>query len=204
MLFNFKGNATIHETFKLAAVARNLTLNDQEYDLCMAEAAHSKMPYQLRQLFFQICQEGFVTEYRELYEKHKVAMWEDFKIKWSKPDAAPISDETLNQLLLKELNRLFGMISKTNADYQLDMPDANGLGPGFSYGENNQFNFSRYNKVQNFDLGLRMSNQLNKDQQHAYNQIMNSISGKSTENKNHFWVDGCGGTGKTFLLNVSL
>ena len=193
----------IHETFKLAAVARNLTLNDREYDLCLAEAATSKMPYQLRQLFFQICQEGHATDFKELYENHKVSMWEDYKIKWSTPNAAPISEETLNQLLLKELNRLFGMISKTNESYGLDMPDLNVLNENFTIGENNQFNYSRFNKVKNYELGQTMSKQLNKDQLHAYNQIMNSIRGNTTEN-NHFWVDGCGGTGKTFLLNVSL
>ena len=78
-----KGNAIVHPTFKEAAVARNLTLNDREYDLCLAEAATSRMPYQLRQLFFQICQEGTATNFRELYENHKESMWEDYKIQWT-------------------------------------------------------------------------------------------------------------------------
>jgi hypothetical protein len=185
----------------LAAVARNLTLNDREYDLCLAEAATSKMPYQLRQLFFQICHEGAATNFRELYENHKVSMWEDFKIQWTFRNGVTISDEILEQLLLKELNRLFESISKTNENFDLDMPDLARLGTEFTCGDNKQFNFSRLNPVENYELGQVMLKQLNKDQLNAYNQIMESISGKTKSN--HFWVDGCGGTGKTFLLNVN-
>ena len=183
-------------------MARNLTLNDREYDLCLAEAATSRMPYQLRQLFFQICQEGTATNFRELYENHKESMWEDYKIQWTFNNKLTISVSVLEQLLLKELNRLFESISMTNEKYGLDMPDLANLGTEFTCGDNKQFNFSRLSIDENLKLGQTMLEQLNKDQLNAYNQIMESIKVKI--GKNHFWVDGCGGTGKTFLLNVSI
>jgi len=48
-------NGVVYETFKQAAMARNLLLNENEFEHCMTEAARLQMPYQLRQTFAQIC-----------------------------------------------------------------------------------------------------------------------------------------------------
>ena len=108
-------------------------------------------------------------------------------------------------LLLRDLNRLFSLINKTNVDFDLEMPDEKVLQPYLNFMKMpTEFSFSRYTQAENRERGVDMFNQLNGDQQQVFATIMDRVTGKVISDRNHFWVKGCGGTGKTFLLSVSI
>ena len=193
-------------------MARGLTLDDREYDECMTEASRRQMPWQLRQLFFNICQELQASNYRSIFDNHKDAMMEDYKLKHPNTlkngtfvkDKERVELLWLN-LLLRDLNRLFSLINKTNVDFDLEMPDEKVLQPYLNFMKMpTEFSFSRYTQAENRERGVDMFNQLNDDQQQVFATIMDRVTGKVISDRNHFWVKGCGGTGKTFLLSVSI
>ena len=210
--YNTIGNRTVHEKFKEAAVARGLTLDDREYDECMREASRRQMPWQLRQLFFNICQELQASNYRTIFDNHKNAMMDDYKLKHPNTQANGtfVSDKERVELLwlhllLRDLNRLFGLINKTNVDFDLEMPDEKVLNPYLYFiKKSTEFSFSRYTQAENRERGVDMFNQLNGDQHQVFSAIMDRVTGKIVCERNHFWVKGCGGTGKTFLLSVCI
>ena len=117
-------------------MARGLTLDDREYDECMREASRRQMPWQLRQLFFNICQELQASNYRTIFDNYKDFMMDDYKLKHPNTQANGtfVSDKERVELLwlhllLRDLNRLFGLINKTNVDFDLEMPDDKVLNP---------------------------------------------------------------------------
>jgi len=192
-------------------VARGLTLDDSEYDECMREASRSRMPWQLRQLFFNICQELQASNYRSIFDNHKEAMMDDYRLNHPITDANGkiVSNreriEVLwNNLLLRDMNKLFMQINKTNADFGLEMPDNTVLRPYYHNDDSREFSFSRYTQDENQTRGAEMVSKLNADQRDVYTKVMDRVYGKKQCNDNHIWAKGCGGTGKTFLLNVSI
>ena len=192
-------------------MARGLTLDDSEYDECMREASRSRMPWQLRQLFFNICQELQASNYRSIFDNHKEAMMDDYRLNHPITDANGkiVSNreriELLwNNLLLRDLNKLFMQINKTNADFGLEMPDNTVLRPYYHNDDSREFSFSRYTQDENQTRGAEMVSKLNAGQRDVYTKVMDRVSGKTHCNHNHIWAKGCGGTGKTFLLNVSI
>jgi hypothetical protein len=58
-----------YETFKEAAIQRNLLADDKEWEEAMEEAVSFKMPTQLRQLFAYICIFGMPKDPRNLWDK---------------------------------------------------------------------------------------------------------------------------------------
>ena len=202
-------DAIVHKTYKEAAVARGLSLDDQEYDDCMAEAARNRMPYQLRQLFFNICSERQITNPRGLFNKHEHDMIDDYKHRYPiiREGDIVINDEAhmkqlWRNLLLRDLNNLFKLIGETNASFDIPMPDES-----FQIQEEDhskEFSFSRFSIAQNRERGIEMWNKLNGDQQAVFKEVMESVESVRPLKQTHFWMEGCGGTGKTFLLNVSI
>lgn len=67
-------NGHVHATFGQACVARGLTVDDREWDLCLHEAAMSQMPVQLRWLFASILVHCEVKEPHLLWDKYKVCL----------------------------------------------------------------------------------------------------------------------------------
>lgn len=61
-----------YPTFAQACLARGLTTDDKEWELCLREASLSKMPAQLRHLFASILVHCAVVEPHVLWEKFKV------------------------------------------------------------------------------------------------------------------------------------
>lgn len=62
----------IHPTFGAACIARGLIVTDEEWIMCMDEAARERMPYQLRRLFVTILVHNSPAEPLALWEKFKV------------------------------------------------------------------------------------------------------------------------------------
>ncbi|KAH7713336.1 hypothetical protein AAVH_19339 [Aphelenchoides avenae] len=72
-------NGNVHTTFGQACVARGLTADDKEWDLCLKEAAMSQMPVQLRWLFASILAHCEVKEPHLLWAKYKTVLSDDLR-----------------------------------------------------------------------------------------------------------------------------
>ena len=77
-------DGTICSAFKEAACMRGLLEDDNEYDLCLAEAATCSSPPQLRQLFVTILIFNTPSNPVALWEKYKTYFCEDFCIRAQK------------------------------------------------------------------------------------------------------------------------
>ena len=74
-------DGTVCDTFKEAARRRGLLEDDQESDDCLTAAAISEVPAQLRQLFVTILMFNEPSDPLALWNKHKVALSEDYLFK---------------------------------------------------------------------------------------------------------------------------
>lgn len=62
----------VHPTFGAACIARGLIVTDEEWVMCMAEAAAEKMPFQLQRLFVTILVHNAPAEPFELFQRFQV------------------------------------------------------------------------------------------------------------------------------------
>ena len=84
-----------------------------------------------------------------------------------------------NNLLLRDLNKLFMQINKTNVEFGLEMPDDAVLRPYYHNDNSREFSFSRYTQDENQTRGAEMVSILNADQRDVYTKVMDRVSGKT-------------------------
>jgi hypothetical protein len=71
-------NAVLHPSFKEAAIAMGLLEDDAEWERCLTEASSVATGRQLRELFASILAFNDVTDPKELWNKFKSQLAEDF------------------------------------------------------------------------------------------------------------------------------
>lgn len=179
-------NGVTYPSFKSACVARNLLENDNQWFETLREAATFKMPREMRTLFATICHENQPTNPRELFDRFLDDMIEDYM---HEQDIS-YRETAINKLLM-ELNNFFKKFGKTNEHFDLPMPVVvdDPLDDG-----------SLLTQEQNRLNAIEYINNLNNEQRNIFDQIVGSI-GSSNRSK-CFYVDGPGGTGKTYLIKV--
>lgn len=180
-------NGITYPTYKSACAARNLLENDNQWFDTLSEAATFKMPRELRTLFATICNENQPTNPRELFDRFLDDMIEDFM--YEKDNSYR---ETAINRALQEINYFFNKFGKTNEHFDLPMP---------LYADEPLNDGSLLSQEQNRQIAIECINCLNIEQQNIFNEIVGSIA--STNTPKCFYVDGPGGTGKTFLIKVN-
>ena len=194
-------DGTVCTTFKEACRRRGLLEDDQESDDCLTEAANCAMPAQLRQLFVTILLFNEPCDPLALWNKHKASLAEDFLLRARIlfPNVK-LNASVLNSALLDIENRL-----EKHGKYLSDYP-----GMHIPTQDRSPFDLPRiiqdelaYDAPELAIIADTNVPLLNPDQLSAYNSIMESIDNPIAENK-AFFVDGPGGTGKTFLYNTLL
>eukprot|EP00121_Abeoforma_whisleri_P016726 Awhi_evm1s15336 len=177
---------TQHDTYKDACRALLLLDDDTELENSLLEAQNSEMPDKMRQLFVTIllfCNPGNAFE---LWEDFKDAMSEDFNQHANRYDLA-----------LVDLEDLLRLEKKTLADFHL--PEVQN--------RNRQVNaliVEHRNYQIPSDLQEKIDS-LNVEQRLIFNEIIELLENESTnEFAKTFFVDGPGGSGKTFLYNTLL
>lgn len=179
-------NGILHETFQATCIARGLLKDDNEWINCLTEACSYQMPGQLRLLFATICLENTPAYPKILWTDFSSHMIEDYTNQNLDYDFA------IN-LALEDINRIFKKFGKKNQDFGLDMPMV--LERLLNDG-------SKFSKETNREEAKKMIPQLNKEQSEIFTEIINVVlDGKLSTNC--FFIDGPGGTGKTFLIKVS-
>ena len=170
----------ICESFKKACIELHLLEDDSEWDSCLTEAAETHIPRKIRELFALICAFNEPSTPLELWEKHKESMVEDFVHKnLSFPYDRALHD--IQDVLITH--------GKTLQDYNLPQP------VDVIAAE------SDINAATHELEAERRANMLNPQQAAAFNIVMNAIRVESHPDR-LFFIDGPGGSGKTFLYEA--
>jgi hypothetical protein len=192
-------------TYSEAALARHLLEDDTEWRDCLEEAALSAFPNMLRLLFVTILQFCNPSEPRQLWDNFGGALSEDYlyhiqrefqdEYRYSPEEVLAIS----KRCALYDIDRILQEVdSSLNAFFNLprdiELPQA--IKARFFHGEiPDQDNLDRFQMEAERNINL-----LNADQQTAFTNIINAIQGETQQKL--FFIDGPGGTGKSFLYNT--
>ncbi|XP_012856955.1 PREDICTED: ATP-dependent DNA helicase PIF1-like [Erythranthe guttata] len=180
-----------YSSFKEAAQRRGLLESDQSLTECLNEAISFQMPHELRRLFAIILVYCAPTDVKNLWDTYFDPMSEDFK-------REPGTTYMLQLVkTLKSLNYFLESMGKTIKSYDL---------PKIPVEFNNvQDDLPREIKdeisISIPEEDYEAENKLNPEQHKAFSRILHFVErGKS----GIFFIDGPGGTGKTFLYRALL
>ena len=184
-------NGQVCETYEHAAVLRHLVQNDDEWLRCLEEAAIHFFPNQLRQLFASILVEINPPNCLQLWMNFRDQISEDFLNDQRIGNMSPERAYNLSLIVIEHILRKNG---STCQNFNLPMPQPDAYDPV----ERVQRAFTTEQYQEFFDENL---NRLNHDQKHVFDNITQAISNRNQQPK-CFFLDGPGGTGKTFLIQV--
>ena len=103
-------------------------------------------------------------------------------------------------LALHHLNQIFNAQQKSCEDYGLPIPDMHIIG---NYETNIvSLENSRFTIQEHIELSRSFVDLLNPDQKLIFDDVIDSIFNALYDGFKHFFVDGPGGTGKTFLFKA--
>ncbi|KAI3515541.1 hypothetical protein L1887_14440 [Cichorium endivia] len=182
-------NGVLQPTFRKAALERGLIETDDNLSHCLTEASLFEFPCALRRLFATIliyCEPGDV---RKLWDEHYDCLSEDYRKQYQ-------SSERVQNLVLHDIQGLLQCMGKDLNDF--DLPSLNEdaiLQSTVSREVQEEYAIL----VDNEHLHARES--LNADQKFAYDEIMRYVD---EDISGVFFIDGPGGTGKTFLYKALL
>ncbi|KAG8174784.1 hypothetical protein JTE90_013184 [Oedothorax gibbosus] len=162
----------LHKTFREAAIAMGLTECSDEAIAVLEEAAKTLMPNQMRRFFAYYLIGDEPSDARQLWERFELEM----------TDFGDTSSEALC-----DIEAMLNTENRTCEDFGLNKPDI----------------FTA--PVICIDIGSHsqkcheIEEKFNEDQLGVYNRVIGSISGECQQPAQCFFIDGPGGTGKTFL-----
>ncbi|RCV43190.1 hypothetical protein SETIT_9G275200v2 [Setaria italica] len=176
-------------SFREAAERRGLIEEDNTLDECLTENSLFHMPSSLRRLFATILVFCEPNDVFGLWTKHLDAMSEDYRRNNPNPSL-------VEQVVLIDIRNMLQSMGKDIRSFPLPRiddayDDASGI-------PREIFEEASIDQDPE-DVGL--SDSLNEEQRAAYEEIMSKVD---TEQGDLFFVDGPGGTGKTFLYRALL
>uniref|UniRef100_A0A8I6XIZ5 ATP-dependent DNA helicase n=1 Tax=Hordeum vulgare subsp. vulgare TaxID=112509 RepID=A0A8I6XIZ5_HORVV len=161
-----------------------MTLDD-----CLTEAATFQMPCDLRRLFATILVLCEKTQIRQLCDKHLASMCEDYHRTQS-------NEVALEQMVFRDIRDLLQSMGKDIKSYGLpDLVDIYG-DSDVEYKE-----VTEERQVEVDQEHLDIFSRLSTEQLAGFNDIMDHVTNQKSQ---IFFVDGPGGTGKTYLYKALL
>jgi PIF1-like helicase len=182
-------NGIRYQTFQKAALERGLIETDDSLSHCLNEASIFQFPIALRRFFTTILVFCEPCDVRKLWDEHYESMSEDYRRTCG-------NDARVQNIVLSSIKSFLQSMGKNLQIF--DLPDLNECfdSVGCAYREINE-EFS----IMVEDEHLRARDTLNGDQKIAFDEIIQHVN----ENKcGVFFVDGPGGTGKSFLYKTLL
>ncbi|PWZ15112.1 hypothetical protein Zm00014a_013038 [Zea mays] len=176
-------------TFREAAERRGLLESDNTLDACLTERALFQMPSVLRRLFATILVYCEPSDVAVLWQKHLDSMSEDYQHMTQ-------CKTHVEQMVLIDIRNMLQSMGKDIKTFPLPpIMDAydDAIGTAREVYEEEIIEPTAG------DVALKDS--LNKEQRAAYDKILSAID---TDQGGLFFVDGPGGTGKTYLYRVLL
>ncbi len=191
-------NNVVHDTFKSACIALGLYDSDDEWNACLEEAVGMQIGVQLRSLFVTILVFGVPGEPRMLWDKYKVHICDDCKVTLQRRDIVEPSFEQIESWALHSLEDALAKFSKTLEDFGLPAPSI-----AFDQLETNRMLEVEHDyNVEILQAEVVMAIESLNDGQHAaYNGIIHVYAAHHAK---VIFIDGPGGTGKTYTKNLIL
>ena len=185
------------KTFHEACIKHGLFEDDDEIEKSLDEAASFKMPKQFRKCFVTLVLFAMPANPRELYDKFKVQLCEDFM---KQEKVLEPTENTINRALL-HLHEMFDQAG-INMVEQLGLPQPN-MEMSQHYMDNPREVQEELDRYDPHLVELAESNveKLNKEQRNVFEVIKNSVD---NETGLIVALDAPGGTGKTFVLETLL
>ncbi|PWZ43652.1 putative ubiquitin-like-specific protease 1B [Zea mays] len=175
-------------SFREAAQRRGLLEADNTIDECLNEAALYQMPSALRRLFATILVYCEPNDVAELWQRHLDTMSEDYhRITQSKTH--------LQQMVLIDIRNMLQSMGKDIKTFPLPIIDR--------YDDSQGIDREIYEElsIEATTEDVALQETLNEEQKSAYEKILSVVD---TSNGGVFFVDGPGGTGKTYLYKALL
>lgn len=178
-------NGTYCTTFRESAEKRGLLHSDNSLTDCMIEAVSYQLPYSLRRLFATLLVYCNPTNPKELWEQFEDSMSEDFK------NLRSIEQRDVRHRVLNHINDELHSMGHDINEYKLVSEN---IQSSTIEREVQDVHFDRSIRVSEEDLLLEKK--LNREQRKAYTIIVDRIFSNKA---GAFFIDGPGGTGKSFL-----
>lgn len=173
-------NGTVHPTFQTAARELNLFEDDLEWKRCLQEAAHFQMPAQMRMTF------AFILVF--CHPENSLELWNDFKSSLAEDFSRRLCPVDAERATLQDINSILQSHGMSVIQYGLPDP-----GPTIHIE-------STLNMIEESTEAVRLIHLLNHLQRVAFDAIVSSVDHVGLPNV--FFLDGPGGSGKTFLYNT--
>ncbi|POM77519.1 Helitron helicase-like protein [Phytophthora palmivora] len=155
-----------YATFHEAAMAAGYLDNDSEWEECLLEASHERMPYQLRQLFGIILVYSLPSSSLGLWERFKNDLSEDFRREFG----LDMNDRKVEYKTLQSLDsilRNYGL--PLLQDYELEAAVDEQVTGDLIQQELNAY------PLEQLESTAEMVTQLNANQQDIFDQVISAI-----------------------------
>lgn len=184
-----------YQTYKQACLARGLTYDDQQWIEGLQESALFKMPVAMRSLFVQILIYGSPENPKRLWETFQENLSEDF-IHAARQNGQPIENA---------INRAYRIIAKKLNTEATEGRNFQYWVQTFGFEDIHNYDLEDNQDNSNTDesavLGQQMYQLLKGKQIEVVNSILQAVNNTASETK-CFFIDGPGGTGKTFIYKT--
>jgi hypothetical protein len=183
-----------------AAQAWGLVQDDGEWVRCLEEAAVSKLADEMRRLFVQIIVFSEPADALALWERFKSDFTDDYPVRF--PGITAVEAENLALHCIQDRLRRH---NKQMYEAGLPEPDAAVVNHCHQVRPESQLGVIIDVDAEKA-LGASMQLQLNVDQKQVFDAVYNGVHRPNLDgyprNNHLYFVDGPGGTGKTFLYNT--
>ncbi|XP_074267172.1 uncharacterized protein LOC141590478 [Silene latifolia] len=181
-------NGQTYATFQEAALKRHLIEEDNTVDMCLGEACEVQMPYALRHLFAVVLIFCQPRNPGELWAKYYPHLSQDLQHKF------PNDPKKVSHLTASSVEMSLEAMGKSLKDFNLDY---------LLESEDDEIRRTK-DIIDALDAPIPQDcldcrNMLNAQQKTAFDVIVSHVK---EEKPGAFFIDGPGGTGKTFLYNA--
>ena len=195
-----EGRTHMYDTFEEACRQRGLLRDDRQWEMAMEEAKVAESPARMRQIFAQLLLYNQVDDPQALWDTFKVDMSEDFAYRGEGAFGTDDQGRTWSWEAVMHLQRLLEEGNRDLEHFRIPRPPA-------SVARNKVQEELWMNRM--FDYSDLQTNldKLNRGQQQAYDAIMAAVEAAwdgGPAHQNLFFLDGVGGSGKTFLYKCLL
>lgn len=189
-------NGIKYPTFREACIARGLLVDDGEWKTCLADAIHMQTGSSLRNLFATILMFCALSDPLALWDTFKPQICDDILHQLNTLGRIHPSDEQIYDYGLYLLQQLLLHSGRTLHDFSLPDPKEN-------WGQlvDNHFIAEQlaYDQTSERSSAQQRIQQMNDDQSRAFSEIVQSVERSDGQ---LFFLNGPGGTGKTFVYNT--
>ncbi|XP_045468086.1 uncharacterized protein LOC123676313 [Harmonia axyridis] len=181
-------HGVMYPTFTETVRARNLIASDHEWFKTLEHAALVDMPGSMRKLFAYMLCFCEIGNPIDLWENFKKCMFEDFIKKG-------YTERDSENRCLRRISYVLNALGRNLSDFNLPEPETDSENDIHDIDEEN-------NQIERTNVEEFNPNNLNTDQRNVFDRVINAL--QSDVNDRYFYVQGSGGTGKTFIYNALL